>query len=142
MVYNNKRYRCSPNAVTWDQAKTTCSNDGWRLAMPKDTHLLERLRHLCRLESVPLPYNTDWWKHPGVQGWERYTYWIGAQNIGGTFQYLDGSIIPSSLFYPGEPSYIGTEPQNCIQGNGKLDNDFCHRKRRFVCEQPVVRSHW
>jgi len=157
MVYNDKRYRCSTNTVSWDQAKTACSNDGWRLAMPKDTHLLERLRHLCGLESVPFPSSLEWWTHVQTHGWDRYMYWIGAKKKRGTFQYLDGSHISSSMYYPGEPTFKRftrksswrskfrkrrKRTKNCIQGNGKLDTNFCDNKMRFVCEQQVPGQHW
>ena len=32
----------------------------------------------------------------------------------------------------GEPSKIGNKPQNCVQANGLLDNEFCEKRRNSL----------
>lgn len=80
-----RQYTVVDQAMTWEQAKAYCEQNGGHLAVVQTEDDWNRVLALMKADG-------------------RKVFWLGASRVNGSFQWVDGSAISYSAFASGEPN--------------------------------------
>lgn len=115
--HNGHQYYCSKGAATWPSAKSICEANGGHLAIINN---LEENNYLAGLLQTNAAY-------------------IGLSDSGteGTFQWVDGSDLSYTRWYPGQPNdYRGYQDYVELLKNGQWNDQYNDKPLEFIMEIP------